>query len=691
VSTVSTLGPSFAALKTGGPETKALTIDRNRILFVSRLAACFGILLGLAVLLGWVLQVDSFKSVFPGLATMKPNTAAGLVLVGLSLSLSLPRSRAVSPLRGWIARAAAVTVGALGAVTLGQYLLRKDFGIDHLLLRALSPGRAELDRMGPHTALAFLLMGGALLLLDVETRNGHRPAQFLALTAGIVGFVASIGYLYSAVALYRISSYTSMALHTSVAVLGLSVGILCARPDRGAVRFLLSPGPAGMMARRLLPVALLTPVVLGWLRLQGQDAGLFGAEVGVGLLVISTVLALSAFLYGVARSIEDVDSERRRAEELSIQQAAVLRSVFDSMADGVIVADENARFVLSNRFAQRLTASAPGDVDPRLWPESYGVFRPDRVTPFAWDELPLVRAVRGESSNGEEMLVRNASVPDGVFLSVSGRPLTDPAGASRGGVVVLHDISERKRAEEEIQKLNRELEQRVVERTAQLDAANRELEAFAYSVSHDLRAPLRSIDGFGRILQEDFGGRLGDEGEDAIGRIRRATQHMGRLIDDLLKLSKVTRSELCYESVDLTALGWNIASELRERSSGRSVEVVVADGMAARGDRQLLRIALENLFDNAFKFTSNRPAAFVEFGIARDGPRPVYFVRDNGAGFEMAYASKLFGPFQRLHSATEFPGTGIGLATVQRIVHRHGGEIRAEGMPGKGATFSFTL
>jgi PAS domain S-box-containing protein len=267
----------------------------------------------------------------------------------------------------------------------------------------------------------------------------------------------------------------------------------------------------------------------------------------------------------------------------------------------------------------------------------------------------------------------------------------DDTGTVQGVFAAARDITERKRAEEEVHRLNAELEQRVIERTAELEAANKELEAFSYSVSHDLRAPLRSIDGFSQVLQEETGGRLSADGEDALRRVRGATRQMGQLIDDLLKLSKVTRAEMHRERVDLSEMARSVVLELSGREPKRRTEVHIADGAVVEADPRLLRIVMENLMDNAFKFTSKRADARIEFGTREDDGRAVYFVRDNGAGFDMAYAGKLFGAFQRLHSAVEFPGTGIGLATVQRIIHRHGGSVRAEGAPGGGATFSFTL
>ncbi len=235
------------------------------------------------------------------------------------------------------------------------------------------------------------------------------------------------------------------------------------------------------------------------------------------------------------------------------------------------------------------------------------------------------------------------------------------------------------------------LEVRVAQRTAELSAANHELESFSYSVSHDLRAPLRAMDGFSQALREDEAPRLSPEGLQLLDRMQAAATRMGLLIDDLLQLSRVTRAELKREPVDLSALANAVADELRQREPGRDVTFSLQPGLMARGDARLLRVLMDNLLGNAWKFTSKRSGAHIEFFAETREGRTHYAVRDNGVGFDMAYASKLFSPFQRLHKSTDFPGTGIGLATVQRIVHRHGGDIQAEATPGGGATFRFTL
>ncbi len=250
-----------------------------------------------------------------------------------------------------------------------------------------------------------------------------------------------------------------------------------------------------------------------------------------------------------------------------------------------------------------------------------------------------------------------------------------------------------------------ELEQRVADRTRELEerneelrrnaaellAANTELDAFAYSVSHDLRAPLRSIDGFSQVLLEDYATRLDESGQDSLQRVRAASQRMAVLIDDLLKLARVTRAEMHTEPVDLSAMARDIVAELQRTAPERPIEFAIAPGLKVQGDSRLLRVVLDNLLRNSWKYTGNQPRPRIEFATAEDNGQRVFMVRDNGAGFDMKYADKLFGVFQRLHTSTEFEGTGVGLATVRRIITRHGGRIWAEGVVDRGATFYFTL
>jgi len=361
------------------------------------------------------------------------------------------------------------------------------------------------------------------------------------------------------------------------------------------------------------------------------------------------------------------------------------------------------------RFAKAFHSSSVAKTITRLrdrrliefndaWLRLIGLPR-DRVAGRSIDELGLWidPAVRegiygrlraGEPVRGEEVLIRLPSGAELIGLMSAERIELDGEPFSLWS---FQDITARKRAEEEVLRLNAELERRVAERTAQLAAANFELEAFCYSVSHDLRAPLRAIDGFSKALLEDCLDHLDADGQDCLKRVRAASQRMGELIDDLLTLSRVTRAEMRRTQVDLSTLAAKIVGQLRQLQPDRHVDFVLTPGVTAEGDPNLLSVVLENLLGNAWKYTSLRPRARIEFGSHAGEDGTTYVVRDDGAGFDPKYAGKLFQPFQRLHPPQEFDGHGIGLATVQRIVHRHGGRVWAEGAVNQGVTVYFTL
>ncbi len=317
----------------------------------------------------------------------------------------------------------------------------------------------------------------------------------------------------------------------------------------------------------------------------------------------------------------------------------------------------------------------------------------DRVHPADRARLQELLDAARDASDGAFALEHRIVQPGGVERIVHhvGETVSDVDGRPERVIGTLQDITERKQVEAEVHALNEELEQRVRERTAQLEAANRELEAFAYTVSHDLRAPLRSMDGFSQALLEDYEAKLDDAGRDYLQRIRAASARMSTLIDDILRLSRISRAELCREPVDLSQMAHQIVGELRASDTHREIEVVVQPGLVAESDPQLVRAALQNLLSNAFKYTARTEHPRVEVGALSGHDTPAFFVRDNGAGFDPQYAEQVFRPFQRLHSDAEFPGSGVGLATVQRIIHRHGGRIWAEAEVGRGATFHFTL
>jgi PAS domain S-box-containing protein len=365
-------------------------------------------------------------------------------------------------------------------------------------------------------------------------------------------------------------------------------------------------------------------------------------------------------------------TERKRAETLRDGERH-FRALADSMPQIVWEAGPDGHFDYYNRRWYEFTGRPEGLTGDESWSD---VVHPDdqKECLARWHS-----AVRSGDAYEIEYRLRETTGRYHWFLRRA-VPARDPAGRITRWFGTCTNIDGVKHTEEALRQAG-----------AETTAANRELEAFSYSVAHDLRAPLRSIDGFSQALLEDSADQLDTLGKSHLARVRAAAQRMARLIDDLLSLSRVSRAELSRERVDLTKTIREIVERLRETDAQRDVELVVPEGLVAEGDRDLLATVMENLLGNAWKFTSEMPTAHIEVGLTSKDGQSAYFVRDDGAGFDMAHASKLFGAFQRLHATAEFPGTGIGLATVQRIVRRHGGRIWAEGEVGRGAIFYFTL
>ncbi len=781
----------------------------------SRAAGGVVLAVGFLVLVGWQFDIPALKSGLSGLATMKANIALGFILCGISL-WSLNYTPTKKPIR-IIANACAAIVVLIAALTLGEYLSNRDFGIDQLLFQdsSAASGTAFPGRMSPVTALNFLLLGAALILID--NRWSKWLSESLVITALMITGAAVIGYIYGVSSLYQIGVYSSIALHTALTFILLCLGILCARPEHGLISILSTEGAAGILARRLLPATIGIPIALGWLFLAGQRMGLYDTAFGTALYALSNVIVFSALIWWNTHLLHRADVERGQAERaLSLTEQrsrALIENSWDAIAlfdaDGTILYGSPStvqilgysldEFIGRNAFeliheedqalvTQRLTLSLqqPGghvSVYARLlhkngeWRWLEGVFtnlldepsvqaivnnyhdfterkeaeaalqrmndeleiqvqertaalsQANMLLQMLLDHMPdhiyfkdaqsrFIRNSRSQaralglsdpaeaigksdfdffphaqlSYEKEQEIIQSGKPlvdleewvvwPDGreTWVLTTKVPLFDQTGQIVGTFGISRDITERKQAEAALQKAKLELE-----------AANKELEAFSYSVSHDLRAPLRSVDGFSQALLEDFGELLPPEGRNFVERVRSSAQRMAELIDDLLNLSRVTRAQIKSVPVDLTRLAENIAAELQRTHPERSVKFRIAPNLIVRGDPHLLQVVLENFLNNAWKYTSKQEQAEIEFGSRDENDESIYFVRDNGAGFDMAYADKLFGAFQRLHAMTEFPGTGVGLATVQRIIHRHGGRVWAEGAVEQGATFFFTL
>lgn len=372
-----------------------------------------------------------------------------------------------------------------------------------------------------------------------------------------------------------------------------------------------------------------------------------------------------------------VDEYLRTHEELSAEKRK-LESILASMGEGLSIQSRDLRVVLQNSAHREMV----GDFIGRYCHEMYD------HSDIICSDCPVQAAI---ADGGIHVVLRKVT-QGGVtrYIEMTASPLRDASGEIVGGIEIVRDVTDRIMAENEIRRLNQELEERVVQRTADLEVANQELESFSYSVSHDLRAPLRHISSFSSILSNEHSSQLDEDGQHLLTRIIAGCEKMGLLIDDLLELSHVSSRELRGGTVNLSRIANRVASALYERDPERHVRFEIAEGLEVYGDERLLEVVLNNLMENAWKYTSRKSDTLIQFGSQRIGARRVYFIKDNGAGFDKTYADKLFSPFSRLHGS-EYEGTGIGLAIVQRVIHRHGGKIWADSVEGEGATFYFTL
>jgi PAS domain S-box-containing protein len=451
------------------------------------------------------------------------------------------------------------------------------------------------------------------------------------------------------------------------------------RPDIVLMDIHLEGALDGVDAARALHESLHIPVI--FLTAYSEDSTLARAEktLPFGFLVKPVdERALHASIQ-MALARHAAESALRESEQR-------FRDVVDAAGEFVWETDASGRYVYISKRAEEVMGYPQAQLLGQSPTELMAPGERERLASWFCEQIKAHKPFRGL----EHMVVR----PDGTasWQRLSGVPRLDARGRYQGYRGTGLDVTERKRIEARLQQLNEELEQRVRARTAALEAANRELEAFSYSVSHDLRAPLRSIEGFAAILQESQSDRLDDEGKSCLERIRAGTIRMSELIEALIMLARIARFEVNFQPVDVSVIAGQCIEEFERLSPSRKVEVTIEPGIVASADRYLVHSLLENLLGNAWKFTARTPQPRIE--LVKTGTREGMLelaVRDNGVGFDPTQAERLFTPFQRLHREADFPGTGIGLATAKRIVDRHGGSIRAESAPGQGATFHFSL
>jgi signal transduction histidine kinase len=546
-------------LQPSGPPRLMQAARRGSIILASLVAA-----LAFTAMMGWVLNTRPlpFPSAF---VSINPVTACGLMMASISLLL-LPQNRlSRNPFHA--GEVLAITVLMIGALKLASEFFHWPINIDTwLFAQNLGSPADPVGRFAPKTAMSFVLMGGGLLLLRRE--QAYRYAQLFGFVTTIIGVLCLQGYAFGLLQYHVGPNIVLMSASSGFAVTLMGIGMLLAHAQRGAMGVIASDTAGGMIARRLLPAAVVLPMALGLLRLGGETAGWYDARFGVALFTTTFVFILVAVVWATARRLHGLDLKQRAAERATYQ------------------------------------------------------------------------------------------------------------------------------SEERVRMLNLELEQRIAERTVALEAAgvaNRDLEAFSYSVSHDLRAPLRAISGFSSIVAEDHSAAMDADGLRCLDHVQTSAQQMGQLIDDLLAFSRTGRHALAIRTVSTAEVIKACLTDLKGMQESRRVEITVGEMPDCQADPSLLRQVWLNLLANALKYTRKCDRAVITIGSRREDETDVFFVQDNGAGFDMQYADKLFGVFQRLHLADDYEGTGVGLALVQRVIQRHGGRIWAEGQLNRGATFNFTL
>lgn len=671
---------------TGLPVTSPAPDSRRQVL-LRRIplvaSAGAGTAAAVVLVVGWGFGVAAARTLTTAPGHVRPLTSICLLLVAGSLWLRGGGAGSGHRLAPVLYRVGPALACALALAAEIEHMSGADLGIDRLLFHheLLAAGGQHPGRIPVESSVEILLVGAAQLLLDLRARWALLVSQLAVLAGGALAVTILYGSVY-----YRFEvgggQAPGLAAGSAVCLAVVAAGTLAVPPDGALTRVLTGGSVGAVIGQRLLLAALVVPFVLGWVPILAAHL-LGSSRYSVALLVSGNAVGFGTVSYvavNVAAKWEVVGATAAAAAAESHRQLVAL---IDNTSAVIYMRDLDGRYMLINREYERLFGVRREDVHGLT---DHDLFPAELADAFRANDLAA--AAGGRPVQMEEV----APGDDGPHTYITVKfPLLDSAGEAYAVCGISTDITARQRAEEEVRRLNEELEERILERTAELEASTRELDAFAYSVSHDLRAPLRSLDGFSQVLVEDYAAVLDEAGQDYLRRIQTNAVRMGQMIDDLLNLSRTTRLELRRRPVDLAEIAADVIAELREGAPDREVEVVVQPELTASGDPHLLRLALMNLISNAWKFTGKVPAARIEVGRLQAEGEGAFFVRDNGAGFDMAHAHKLFDPFNRLHSRSDFDGSGLGLAIVQRIVRRHGGRIWATAAVGAGATFHFTL
>jgi len=655
---------------------------------LSLMAGILVALVGAFVCVGWATNSEVLISILPGFVPMNPLSAILFLLAGTALARLRKSPRIV-----WTCATLTTVVGAARLLT---YLMKWDFAPDVNWFHD-SVGRVH---MATSTALSFLLTGLALLVAHRD-RNNSVSVPILAMAAAVPGILVLIGCIAVGAAAQDLMAFTPMSLPSAVCFIALCIGITFQQPaglSYSSSSSVSDPPRFHRSLKRKITFGLASAVLILSFVAVVTYRSIYDLVTNIQTdehsrqVLLTTKEVLSIF--------QDLETGQRgyvisgMPEYLQPYQTAVgsAMSSIDRLAELVKQDMVQSTSVQKLRRLAQKKIEITGKIIVLRQQAGLQAARNQLLTGDEKAVMDQIRIVLAQVQAAETKLLhqRSEHVQASAHHTVTTIFISSALAlmlVTLAGWMIRRDIAARIRAEQAIADLNQQL----CVHSQQLEAANKELESFCYSVSHDLRAPLRGIDGFSQALLEDCATALDAQGREFLDRIRAAAQRMGQLIDDLLNLSRVTRAQLKTEELGLTTIAEDVLKELAQTQPQRQIELVVHPAVTGMGDPALLRIVLVNLLGNAWKFTGKVQNARIEFGIEQTDQGEAFFVRDNGAGFDMSYVHKLFGAFQRLHATTEFPGTGIGLATVQRIIHRHGGQVWAQSQVGQGASFYFTL
>ncbi len=749
------------------------------------------------VLIGWELDIDYFKSPLRGSEEMNPTAAAAFIFSGFSFLLltSTPFSKSKQN----IGKLLALFVLLIGGAKLFFYITGIDLYVDQLLF----PGKIGTDRIVPMSSVCFILTGVSLLLVHTKGKNHERLSDSILLLLISFSLFSILGYFFHVNLFYGLITYVPMAIHAAIFFLFLSLSVFFYNSDKGLMKSLTSILAGSIAARRLIPAAILVPVLLGILRTKAQQEAVFTIEFGLTILIFAIIVVLLSIIWHNTVLLNKRDLQRQKAEKAQRQSEEQIQTIFSSAPDAVIVINEEGTIIKWNPKAETIFGWHSYEVvgkalqETIIPPRFREAHRAGLRHFLQTGEGPVlgktieIQAINKNNTELDAALSISPTIVDGKYLFIGFvRDITDRKHAEAiiqkqkqdiqdfidsmstmcakvatdGRLLLVNKIAIRasglpfedlmntnflegqwwtydpevhekvckafKKAcsgiainyDENIFAFGQVLpinfslmpilgldgnvdyivaegrdiasikltEAALQKQTSELEQANRELEAFSYSVSHDLRAPLRIIDGYSEIVVNEYGGKLDEEGGKMLGVIRENAAKMGQLIDDLLNLSRLGRKELIIQPVNMKKMVESVVAE-QTNSQRRQIKIEIGELDNAEGDGNLLRQVWVNLISNAVKYSRSKEKPVIHINSEVTAHETVYSIKDNGAGFNMKYADKLFGVFQRLHKMTEYEGTGVGLALVHRIITRHGGRVWAEAEVNKGATFYFSL